>query len=148
MPDIDLRAGKEVDPYTEVAKRLFNEFLEMLIALRTQGGVTPEEQAKARKAHDRELKSWKEANAELKFVAKQLTEENERLSAEVDRLSLESENLRLKLNQQIINSQAVARKIDHASRGEYPIEELMSERVFKEWRSLMQELPKLRGDDA
>ena len=145
MPEVDL-TERVVDPYTEVAKRLFNEFLEMLIALRTQGGVTPDEQRKVQRDHDREVKSWREANAELKAVCKKLTEENNQLSAEVDRLSLDNENMRLKLNQAIINQQTVARKIDHVAR-EYPFEEHMSERVFKEWQKLMKELPSLRGDD-
>lgn len=146
MSDIDLRTERQVDPYTEVAKRLFNEFLEMLLALRQQGAVLPEQQDKERAKYEKELKKWRDANNELKTVAKQLTEENEKLSAEIDRLELERDNLRLKLNQTIINQQAVARQIDHAV-SEYPLDQHMTDRSFKEWQKIMQSLPSLRGDD-
>lgn len=136
----------DVDPYAEVAKRLFNEFLEMLIALRLQGGVLPDEQAKKQKQHDREVKSWREANQELKLVSKQLTEENDKLSAELDKITLERDNLRLRLNQSIINQQATIRRVDQFAQ-EYPLDQHMTDRAFKEWQKIMQELPSMRGDN-
>lgn len=135
QPQLDLRSG-EPDPYLEVARRFFNEFLQLKIELDRQGAVTQKVQQKERERYERDLKKWKDANEALKGAAANLVAENERLEGQVLSLTSERDNLQRKLNEERMHSNETARKLR-----EYPLDQHMSEAAFREWQKIMQSIP-------
>src|SRR5688572_11787258 len=81
--------AEETDPYLEVARRFFNEFLELKISLDREGSIPAKTQEKERAKHEKELRKWTDANKVLRDAAQQLVKDNERLENEVARLETE-----------------------------------------------------------
>jgi len=135
--------GLPVDPFTEVAKRFFVEFLELKVALEQQGAMTPDEQTKMRKHYEKEVERWKKANEELKISARNLAADNKLLGAEVENLTGENEKLRLQLNEAIMRLEALRarHKLPRDDSHEYPLTEHMSDRARKEWERMLKGIP-------
>lgn len=119
--------------YTELAKRVFAEFLEMRD--QRQDVVERKEHDKIVKQFTKAVTTYKETIADFALQI----EENERAIA---RLEDEKQKLREQLNEAIINGQLGERikKVSH----DHPFTEHMSERSYQEWKKLMQEIPRGR----
>lgn len=131
--EIDLTEGTDVDPYDEIAKRVFNEMLELIVALKTEGGLMPHERGALRDKYDKEVRSWKRANEDLKATAKMLSEDNEAFERENEKLRKENQELRRQLNEAIINAQ-----LPRNERHTYPLMERLSDASRREIEKLMQ----------
>jgi len=125
MPD-------ETDPYLEVARRFFNEFLELKVSLDREGAIPAKTQEKERSRYERELRKWMDANKVLKETAQSLVADNERLEEEVAKLEVERDNLRMRLNEQLMRSNDVARKLH-----DYPLTEHMTEEAYQQWQEIV-----------
>lgn len=122
----------ERDPYLEVARKFFNEFLELKIQL-DQGFMTPA-------AHGKEIRKWRRANEELKTSLRDLADRNRKLEDEVGTLEEQLVNLRGQLNEALIRGR-LAKRIAKASQ-DFPLEEHMSEDAFREWQKILKEIPR------
>lgn len=143
---IDLRdvPDEEPDPYTEVAKRFFYEFLQ----LKAAGAVPPGERVKEHERHERQRRKLEEAIDVWKNSAASLAAENERLEQSVVDLMAEREDLRCRLNNEIVRRAELASKLkptEHIrpdGRREYRFDQHMSEEAFHEWQRIMAEIPR------
>ncbi len=117
-----------MDAYTAIAREFFNQFLELKLQLES-GVVTTHE-------HEKEIAKWRRANQELKASAEYLAKRNEDLERELGETQEELSKVRGQLNELIINH-----KLPEEVRG-VPLEELMSERNFRQWRKMLSEMPK------
>lgn len=122
----------ETDPYLEVARRFFNEFLELKVSLDREGAVPSRVQDKERAKYEKELEKWKKANRELARSAEDLMKDNERLENEVARLEVERDNLRRQLNEHLMRQSDMARKLH-----DYPLTEHMTEEAFNGWQDIV-----------
>jgi uncharacterized coiled-coil DUF342 family protein len=86
---------------------------------------------------------------ELKRSAQDLVKENKELSNEIDRLTTELETVRRELNESIMKGESMRQRhnLPKDEPGKYPLTEHMSERAFREWQRIMQELPREKGED-
>lgn len=133
----------EPDPYLEVARRFFNEFLELKVDLDRQGAVTQEVQKKERARFDKEMAKWKDANELLKSRAQAFANDNERLEAELAEVMAERDDLRRQVNEHLMRNNETARRLH-----EYPLDQNMSDRAFAEWQDIikmMSSAPTARG---
>lgn len=139
----DDEIGIERDPYTEIARRFFNEFLELKLSLEERGAITPDQQIEYRRKAEKELDRWKRAVEELKLAAKNLAEDNKRLGEEVAQLQEQNENLRRQLNEAIMKAEnmRVRHRLPKEEPGDYPLTQHMSERAFREWQRILTEIP-------
>lgn len=122
----------EHDAYLEVARRFFNEFLELKVSLDRDGAVPHKTQEKERAKYEKELRKWMEANKVLKDAAAQLMKENERLEEEFARMEVERDNLRRQVNEHLMRQSDVARKLH-----DYPLTEHMTDLAYKEWQDIV-----------
>lgn len=127
------------DEYTEIARRFFNEFLELKLQLDT-GQLD-------RRDWSKEIDGYRRLNMELKKAASDLAEQNMLLSNDLGRLEDEKAELRRQLNQAIINLGRLQEKLGKVTpeREGYSFVEHMSDESRRAWESLMQELPSRRG---
>jgi chromosome segregation ATPase len=137
---LDLRDTVEPDPYLEVARRFFNEFIELKLELDRNGAVTAEVQKKERARYEKELKKWQEANEALKSAAAAFAKDNERLEAELAASLAQVDDLKRQINELHMRNNETARKLRS-----YPLDQHMSEAAFKEWQKILTEIPSLRG---
>lgn len=138
----------DTDPYLEVARRFFNEFIEMKISLDKEGVITVRAQEKERAKYQKELKKWEDANEVLKRTAQALVKDNDRLEEEVGRLEEEVAELRREINEQLMRQTDVVRKLH-----DYPLDQLMTKEAHTTWleelrilKQLMEETPTRKGE--
>jgi multidrug resistance efflux pump len=128
-----MASTEETDPYLEVARRFFNEFLELKVSLDREGAVPAKTQEKERAKYEKELKKWQDANKVLKDTAQALVADNERLEEEVARLEVERDNIRRELNEALIRQSDVARKLH-----DYPLaEHIRTQEAWDEWQKVL-----------
>lgn len=129
----------ETDPYLEVARRFFNEFLELKVSLDKDGAITRRQQDKLDAKHDKEVEKWKEANGVLKGRLQDLAAGNQDLSNTIASLEDEIENLNRVINEMKMRGSRIAEKMR-----DYPLDQHMSEEAYQEWvkiRNLMSQSP-------
>lgn len=129
----------ETDPYLEVARRFFNEFLEMKVSLDRDGAVSRRQQDKIDAKHEKEVEKWKDANAVLKVRLQNFAEENQALSNTIASLEDEVENLNRTINEIKMRGNQIAVKMR-----DYPLDQHMSQEAYEEWvkiRNLMTQAP-------
>lgn len=129
----------ETDPYLEVARRFFNEFLEMKVSLDRDGAVTRRQQEKVGEKHLKEVRKWENANSLLKGRLQDLAEENQALSDTIASLEDEVENLNRTINEMKMRGNQIATKMR-----DYPLDQHMSAEAYEEWvkiRNLMTQAP-------
>lgn len=120
-----------LDPYTEVARRFFNEFLEL--KARLDSGVITASQM------EKELKKWKAGNAELKATCGQLAERIAELESYVADLEANNAELTRRLTEAEIRGRMADKVVEHTKK--YPFVEHMSEESKREWMKLMSAIP-------
>lgn len=129
----------ETDPYLEVARRFFNEFLELKVSLDKDGAITRRQQDKLDAKHEKDLHKWQEANATLKDRLQDLAAGNQDLSNTIASLEDEIENLNRVINEMKMRGSRIAEKMR-----DYPLDQHMSEEAYQEWvkiRNLMSQSP-------
>lgn len=134
---------EESEAYTQVARALFNEFLEMVGSMKDAGD--PRQHAAQVKTYLKEINKWKEANDELKQSAQRLVKQVDDLELELSRLVDENTSLRARLNEALIHT-GLTERVRRASR-EYPFKEHLSDAARKEWHEIekmMREIPSPR----
>jgi len=133
--------SEEVDVFTEVARRFFNEFLEMKVGLDKSGAVPRQQQEKEQKKYEKEIAKWEAANKVLRESAQDLMQSNEQLVDEVAQLEVQVADLRLKLNEQLMNQPEIHRRVR-----DFPLTEHMSERAYQEWCEIRKLMGLAPGD--
>lgn len=142
-----------MDPFTEIAKRFFHEFLELRASLEESGAVPVGEVVKLREKHERERQKWEKAVNELKRSAQDLVKDNKELSNEIERLNTENQSIRLQLNEAIMRSEHMRAKhrLPKDEPGQYPLTDLMTGRAYemfqRDLERMMKEKPITKGDD-
>jgi chromosome segregation ATPase len=128
--------------YTEVAKRFFNQFLEMKVRMENGELRQPD-------GWERELRQYKSAIKELKMASQDLVAENDRLSEQLAIAESELAELRASYNQTVIDMGRLQEKLKglglvrtEAERVGYSFVEHMSEESRRAWETLMKEIPR------
>lgn len=133
----------DIDHYTEIARRLLNEFIELIITFDRSGALNVKDVEKERTKHERELRKWKEANETLKDSLKAMAADNERLEHEVLVMESERDDARRRLNEYLMGRREASKKVH-----DFPLDQLMTEEAHKKWqeiRLMMSEVP-YRGE--
>lgn len=133
----------DIDHYTEIARRLLNEFIELIITFDRSGALNVKDVEKERTKHERELRKWKEANETLKDSLKAMATDNERLEHEVLVMESERDDARRRLNEYLMGRRETAKKVES-----FPLDQHMTEEAYKKWqeiRQMMSEVP-YRGE--
>jgi chromosome segregation ATPase len=128
--------------YAEVAKRFFNQFLEMKVRMENGELRQPD-------GWERELRQYKSAIKELKMASQDLVAENDRLSEQLAIAESELAELRASYNQTVIDMGRLQEKLKglglvrtEAERVGYSFVEHMSEESRRAWETLMKEIPR------
>lgn len=131
---------EDVDFYTEVAKRFFNEFLELKLQIEAGKLEDPRVRRREFDKKDKELEQYKNANRLLKETAQSLAQANEHLEGEMVSMEEKMADLRRQLNEALIRGELPARlaKLNR----ETPLDQHMSERAFREWQKILTEIPR------
>lgn len=128
--------------YDQIARRFFNEFLDMKIAL-NKGEMTKP------KDYDKELAAYKKANEKLRGAAADLADENKKLEEALALADERERDLRRQLNEAVVNLGRLQEKVAGLGLARqkldaegYPFREHMSEESRKLFDQLMREVPR------
>jgi chromosome segregation ATPase len=130
------------DDFTEIARRFFNEFLDLKVQL--DAGKLD------RKDWSKEIDGYRKMISELKKAASDFAEQNVLLEDQIGRLEEEKAELRRHLNEAIMNLGRLQEKVEalgiaDKQRVGYSFSELMDEDSRRLFESLMKELPRSGG---
>jgi uncharacterized phage infection (PIP) family protein YhgE len=128
--------------YDEIARRFFNQFLELKAAIASGATKVP-------KNYDKEVAQYRKANEELKRAAADLAKQNAALEDEVVGLADMSADLRRRLNETTINLGLAQEKLAGLGRVDptqsrrvgYSFTEHMSDESKRAFETLMKEIP-------
>lgn len=124
-------ASSDDDVYTELARRLLREVIEMQV---DSIDTVPKKQ------HDREIKKLQQAVEAFKTSAQDLAQQVDKALNENDKLERTIEELRGQLNEAIVNGQ-LGRELNRAG---YTLDQHMSKEAYAKWREIV-ELMKAPG---
>lgn len=134
-------AWKEERAYTQIARRFFNEFLELKLAI-DQGLVSKPPD------YEKSLRSYKRAAEEFKAAAANLAGDVKRLEEEILRSEEEKVQLRGQVNELLITVATLREKLDglgvirqEREKSGYKFTEHMSPESRRAFESLMKETP-------
>jgi chromosome segregation ATPase len=128
--------------YDEIARRFFNQFLELKTAINSGTTRVP-------KNYDKEVAQYRRANEELRKAAADLAEQNIALEKEIGQLEQRESELRRQLNEATINLGLAQEKLSglgvhrpgELRRTGYSFTEHMSEESKRAFETLMKEIP-------
>lgn len=128
--------------YDEIARRFFNQFLELKAAIASGKAAVPKNYAK-------EIAQYEKANDALKSAAATLAKQNAALEDEAEQLEASNSDLRRRLNEATINLGLAQEKlaglgrVDPARPGRtgYSFTEHMSDESKRAFETLMKEIP-------
>lgn len=132
----------EANAYDEIARRFFNQFLELKLELNSGAAVKP-------RNWDKEEAHYKTVIAKLKSAAQEFAEDNQRIEEALALAEDEKADLRRQLNESTVNLGLAMEKLSglgvvrqEAERTGYSFVEHMSGESKRAWEQIMQEIPR------